>query len=61
MVPERCWIVPEHAVVVAGLRGWRYPADWTHLGEDRLVPAPAQQLAGKLSPNFAGLRQPAVQ
>src|SRR5215207_9834012 len=52
--------LPEHAVVVAGLQGWRYAGDWTYLREDRLVPLLRQQLTGKLSPNFAGLRQPPV-
>src|SRR3954451_14054887 len=52
--------LPEHAVVVSGLQGWRYAGDWTYLREDRLVPLLRQQLAGKLSPNFAGLRQPPV-
>ena len=51
--------LPEHAVVVAGLQGWRY-ADWRPVEEDRLVPLLKQQLGDKLSPTFQGLRQPPV-
>ncbi|KAB7786366.1 DUF1998 domain-containing protein [Methylorubrum populi] len=53
--------LPEHAVVVGGLQGWRYGPGWTPLREDRLVPLLRQQLAGKLSETFTGLRQPPVQ
>lgn len=51
--------LPEHAVVVGGLQGWRY-ADWKPVEEDRLVPLLRQQLGDKLSPTFHGLRQPPV-
>ena len=50
--------LPDHAVMVSGLQGWRYGNGWSPLEEDRLVPLLRQQLAGKLSANFAGLRQP---
>ena len=50
--------LPEHAVVVSGLQGWRYGSGWTPLEEDRLVPLLRQQLGDKLSQSFAGLRQP---
>ncbi|MEE7506809.1 DUF1998 domain-containing protein [Methylobacterium mesophilicum] len=53
--------LPEHAVVVAGLQGWRYAGGWNELREDRLVPLLRQQLAGKLSPTFHGLRRPPAQ
>ena len=49
--------LPEHAVVVSGLQGWRY-GDWTAVEEDRLVPLLKEQLGGKLSSTFFGLRQP---
>lgn len=50
--------LPDHAVVVSGLQGWRDPRGLTPLREDRLVPLLRQHLAGKLSPSFSGLRQP---
>lgn len=50
--------LPEHAVVVSGLQGWRYGAGWAPVEEDRLVPLLRQQLGDKLSPTFQGLRQP---
>src|SRR5260370_19894302 len=53
--------LPDNAVVVSGLQGWRYAGDWRPVAEDRLVPLLRQQLGDKLGPNFAGLRQPAVQ
>lgn len=53
--------LPDNAVVVSGLQGWRYAGDWQPVAEDRLVPLLRQQLGDKLGPNFAGLRQPPVQ
>ena len=52
--------LPEHAVVVSGLQGWRYGSGWTPLEEDRLVPLLRQQLGDKLSQSFSGLRQPPI-
>ncbi len=56
--PDAMLDLPEHAVVVSGLQGWRYGSGWTPLEEDRLVPLLRQQLGDKLSPSLAGLRQP---
>ena len=50
--------LPDNAVVVSGLQGWRYGADWQPVAEDRLVPLLRQQLGNKLGANFSGLRQP---
>ena len=52
--------LPEHAVIVSGLQGWRYGSGWTPLEEDRLVHLLRQQLGDKLSTTFEGLRQPPV-
>ncbi len=52
--------LPEHAVVVSGLQGWRYAGNWQPVAEERLVPLLRQQLGDKLGPEFDGLRQPPV-
>ena len=52
--------LPEHAVVVSGLQGWRYAGNWQPVAEERLVPLLRQQLGDKLGADFAGLRQPPV-
>jgi hypothetical protein len=52
--------LPEQAVVVSGLQGWRYGGNWQPVAEERLVPLLRQQLGDKLGPGFAGLRQPPV-
>lgn len=52
--------LPEHAVVVSGLQGWRYGGGWQSLSEPRLVALLRKQLANNLSPDFSGLRQPPV-
>jgi hypothetical protein len=44
--------LPEHAVVVSGLQGWRYGGDWQPVAEERLVPLLRQQLGDKLGPGF---------
>lgn len=48
--------MPEHAVVVAGLQGWRYGARWKSIAEERLVPLLRDQLG--LGSEFEGLRAP---
>lgn len=53
--------LPDHAVVVAGLQGWRYAGGWQPLAEERLTALLRKQLAGKLAPSFGGLRQPPAQ
>ena len=53
--------LPDHAVVVAGLQGWRYAGDWRPVAEERLVTLLRNQLADKLGPDFKGHRQPPVQ
>src|SRR5690606_28959908 len=50
--------LPDHAVVVSGLQGWRYAGGWQPIAEDRLVALLKQQLGDKLGPGFTGLRQP---
>lgn len=51
--------LPDHAVVVSGLQGWRHVgSDWQPISEERLVALLRQQLGEKLSPNFSGIRQP---
>ena len=51
--------LPDNAVVVAGLQDWRYAgSNWRPVEEERLVAILRQQLGAKLSPTFAGLRQP---
>ncbi|MES0032715.1 DUF1998 domain-containing protein [Mesorhizobium sp. M0040] len=51
--------LPEQAVVVSGLQGWRHVgSEWQPVSEERLVPLLRQQLGDKLGPNFSGLRQP---
>lgn len=51
--------LPEQAVVVSGLQGWRHVgSDWQPVAEERLVPLLRHQLGEKLAANFSGLRQP---
>ncbi len=51
--------LPENAVVVAGLQDWDYKgSSWKPVEEERLVALLKQQLGGKLSPSFSGLRHP---
>src|SRR5689334_1604981 len=51
--------MPEHAVVVSGLQGWRYiGSDWQPIAEERLVALLKQQLGDKLSKDFSGIRPP---
>ncbi len=52
--------LPEHAVVVSGLQGWRYGGNWEPVAEERLVPLLREQLGDKLGPDFQGLREPPV-
>ena len=52
--------LPEHAVVVSGLQGWRYGKEWLPLEEERLIALLRRDLADKLGSNFLGLRQPPV-
>ena len=52
--------LPDNAVVVSGLQGWRYAGNWQYVAEDRLVPLLREQLGDKLGADFAGLRQPPV-
>ncbi|WP_084768555.1 DUF1998 domain-containing protein [Methylosinus sp. sav-2] len=52
--------LPEHAVVVGGLQDWRFGPSWRPIEEERLVALLRQQLGGKLSSSFQGLRQPPV-
>jgi hypothetical protein len=53
--------LPEHAVVVSGLQGWRYSGNWQPVSEERLLSVLRQQLGEKLGPNFSGIRQPPAQ
>lgn len=50
--------LPDQAVIVSGLQGWRYGPNLKTVAEDRLVTLLRDQLGDKLSRNFAGLRQP---
>jgi len=52
--------LPDQAVVVSGLQGWRYAGGWQPIAEDRLVMLLRQQLGDKLGAGFSGLRQPPV-
>jgi hypothetical protein len=52
--------LPDHAVLVSGLQGWRYAGDWQPVAEERLVPLLREQLGDKLGAGFTGLRQPPV-
>ncbi len=53
--------LPDQAVIVAGLQGWRYGANMKPVAEDRLIALLRDQLGDKLSPTFSGLRQPPEQ
>ncbi|WP_051505551.1 DUF1998 domain-containing protein [Mesorhizobium sp. WSM2561] len=53
--------LPDNAVIVSGLQGWRYAGEWQPVAEDRLVPLLRQQLGDKLAADFQGLRQPPAQ
>jgi hypothetical protein len=51
--------LPDHAVVVSGLQGWRHVgSNWQPVAEERLIPLLREQLGEKLGPNFSQLRQP---
>ena len=50
--------LPDQAVIVSGLQGWRHGADAQVVSEDRLVALLKDQLGEKLSPSFYGLREP---
>jgi len=50
--------LPDHAVIVSGLQGWRYAGNWEPVSEERLLSVLRQQLGEKLGPNFSGIRQP---
>jgi hypothetical protein len=52
--------LPDQAVLVSGLQGWRYAGDWQPVAEERLVPLLREQLGDKLGAGFTGLRQPPV-
>ncbi len=53
--------LPDQAVIVSGLQGWRYGSHMKTVAEDRLIALLRDQLGGKLSPTFSGLRQPPEQ
>ncbi|MBS8259345.1 DUF1998 domain-containing protein [Roseibium polysiphoniae] len=53
--------LPDQAVIVSGLQGWRYDANLRTVAEDRLVALLRAQLAEKLSADFSGLRLPPEQ
>ncbi|MFB2561572.1 DrmB family protein [Rhizobium sp. IMFF44] len=53
--------LPDQAVIVSGLQGWRYGPSMKTVAEDRLIALLRDQLGDKLSPTFSGLRQPPEQ
>lgn len=53
--------LPDQAVIVSGLQGWRYGPNMKPVAEDRLIALLRDQLGDKLSPTFSGLRQPPEQ
>ncbi|MBX5131261.1 DUF1998 domain-containing protein [Rhizobium lentis] len=53
--------LPDQAVIVSGLQGWRYGPNMKPVAEDRLIGLLRDQLGDKLSPTFSGLRQPPEQ
>lgn len=53
--------LPDQAVIVSGLQGWRYGPHMKTVAEDRLIALLRDQLGDKLSPTFSGLRQPPEQ
>jgi hypothetical protein len=53
--------LPDQAVIVSGLQGWRYGPNMKTVAEDRLIALLRDQLGDKLSPTFSGLRQPPEQ
>lgn len=50
--------LPDQAVIVSGLQGWRYGPNMKPVAEDRLIALLRDQLGEKLSSTFSGLRQP---
>ena len=46
--------MPDHAVVVSGLKDWKYGPNWQPVEEERLVSLLRQQLGAKLSSSFQG-------
>ncbi|GEC32162.1 DUF1998 domain-containing protein [Sinorhizobium fredii] len=53
--------LPDQAVIVSGLQGWRYGPNMKTVAEDRLIALLRDQLGDKLSPTFSGLRHPPEQ